>query len=71
MSSKTEWHDMGQSIGRDAIKLESAGQSGSPWVILGVWLAFYLLAATHSLLLQPAAAPIATAQAEEIVQTAD
>ena len=70
MPSKAEWRDLEQSIGRDALKLESAGPSGSAGVILGVWLAFYVLAVTHALLSQPATAPIATAEALESTQPA-
>lgn len=70
MPSKTEWRDLEQSIGRDAHKLESVGPSGSAGVILGVWLAFYVLAVTHALLSQPATAPISIAEALESAQSA-
>jgi hypothetical protein len=64
MPSKTDWRDLEQSVGRDAYKLESAGRGGSAGVILGVWLAFYVLAVTHSLLSYRAAAPTLTADAQ-------
>jgi hypothetical protein len=69
MPSKTEWRDLEQSIGQDAFKLESARRSGGAGVILGIWLAFYVLAVTHALILQPATAPIATAEALESSQS--
>lgn len=70
MSSNREWRDL-ESMGRDAFKLESAERSGSAGVILGVWLAFYVLAVTNALLTQPATAPIATAEAQIPIATAE
>jgi hypothetical protein len=44
---------------------DNEGQSrGASFVILGVWLAFYALAVTHSLLSHHPAAPVATAEAQ-------
>ena len=65
MPSKTGWRDLEQSIGRDAFKLDSTTRGGSAGVILCVWLAFYVLAVTHTLLSQRVVAPIATAEAQE------
>jgi hypothetical protein len=62
MPSDTEWRDLEHGMGRDAHKLESQ-RGGNFGVILGVWLAFYVLAVTHSLLSYPAA-PVATAEAQ-------
>jgi hypothetical protein len=66
MPSRTDWRDLEQSVGRDAYKLESAGRGGSAGVILGVWLAFYVLAVAHSLPSYRAAAPALTAEAQAI-----
>mgnify|MGYP003579549629 CR=1 FL=1 len=63
MPSNTEWRDMEQGLGRDAHRFEGHWRGGSFGVILGVWLAFYLLAVTHALL-GNGAAPVVTAEAE-------
>lgn len=63
MPSNNEWREMEQGMGRDAYRFESHWRGGSFGVILGVWLAFYLLAIMHSLLADRAASVI-TAGAE-------
>lgn len=65
MPSKTGWPDLEQSIGRDAFKHDSTTRGGSAGVILGVWLAFYILAITHSLMSPRVAGPITSAEAQE------
>ena len=69
MPSKSEWRDLEQGIGRDAFKLEGTRLGGSTRVILAVWLAFYVLAVTHTLSSQRATVPIATAEAQESSRT--
>jgi hypothetical protein len=70
MPSKIDWRDLEQNIGRDAYKLESQIRGGSVGVIACVWLVFYVIAVTHSLLSQRAAAPVATAAISQPSQPA-
>ena len=70
MASDRQWRDVEQSLGRDAHKLESKWGGGNVGVMLGVWLAFYVLAVTHSLLSPSTSAPAVTAEALQPSQAA-
>jgi hypothetical protein len=53
------------SKGEAAMPSDNQSQSrGASYVILGAWLAFYVLAITHSLLSYYPAAPVVTAEAQ-------
>lgn len=65
MPSKPDSRELERCIGQDAFKIGSGGLGGSVCVICYVWLAFYVLAVTHSLLSQRAALPTTTAEAQE------
>jgi hypothetical protein len=63
--SDNGWTHLEHSVGRDAYKLESIEGRSKIGFIAYVWLVFYVLAVTHSLLSPRFWPTVITAQAEE------
>jgi len=62
----SEWHDLEQSFGRDANKLEGGARQGSSFAaILVVWMVFYVIAVTHAVVFPPTTAPAVIADASQ------